>query len=88
MHMHMLYHVHQVSRAGARVQRFHVDATHSHFEAARANPSIRMYSVFIPLVDICEDGEYEEGSVNIVSVNTVGVKNVRVKTVRCDLLTY
>ena len=30
-----------ISRPGARVQRFHVDATHAHFEAAQANPSIR-----------------------------------------------
>ena len=46
-----------ISRPGARVQRFHVDATHAHFEAAQANPSIRMYSVFLPLVGIEEDAD-------------------------------
>jgi len=46
-----------ISRPGARVQRFHVDATHSHFEAARADPSVRIYNIFVPLVDIDEDGD-------------------------------
>mgnify|MGYP006153263627 CR=1 FL=1 len=46
-----------VSRPGARVQRFHVDAAHAHFEAAQADPSHRMYNVFVPLVDIAEDGD-------------------------------
>jgi hypothetical protein len=46
-----------VSRPGARVQRFHVDATHAHFEVARASPSVRIYNVFVPLVDISEDGD-------------------------------
>ena len=46
-----------ISRPGARVQRFHVDATHAHFAASRADPSIRMYTVFIPLVAISEDGD-------------------------------
>ena len=46
-----------ISRAGARVQRFHIDAAHSHVEAAHVNPSLRMYNVFVPLVDIAEDGD-------------------------------
>ena len=46
-----------VSRPGARVQRFHCDATHSHFEAARLDPSHRIYNIFVPLVDIEEDGD-------------------------------
>lgn len=46
-----------ISRAGARVQRFHVDATHSHFESSQANPSSHIYNVFCPLVDISEDGD-------------------------------
>jgi len=46
-----------VSRPGARVQRFHVDATHTHFETAQQDPSHRIYNVFVPLVDIFEDGD-------------------------------
>ena len=46
-----------ISRPGARVQRFHVDAAHKHFEAAQTNPTVRMYSIFIPLVGIREDGD-------------------------------
>jgi hypothetical protein len=46
-----------VSRPGARVQRFHVDAAHAHFEVARASSAVRMYNVFVPLVDISEDGD-------------------------------
>ena len=46
-----------ISRPGARVQRFHVDAEHAHFKAAHANPSVRMYNIFIPLVPISEDGD-------------------------------
>ena len=41
-----------VSRPGARVQRFHVDATHSHFAAAEADPTHRIYNIFVPLVDV------------------------------------
>ena len=49
-----------VSRPGARVQRLHVDATHSHFEAAKASASHRLYSVFVPLVDLERDGDGTE----------------------------
>ena len=49
-----------ISRPGARVQRLHVDATHSHFEAAKASASHRLYSVFVPLVDIERDGDGTE----------------------------
>lgn len=46
-----------VSRPGARVQRFHVDATHSHFAAAKADPTHRIYNIFVPLVEVLEDGD-------------------------------
>ena len=46
-----------VSRPGARVQRFHCDATHKHFAAAAADPAHRIYNVFIPLVPIEADGD-------------------------------
>jgi hypothetical protein len=49
-----------ISRPGARVQRFHCDATHAMFAAAQADPSHRIYNVFIPLVDLCEDGDGTE----------------------------
>ena len=46
-----------ISRPGARVQRFHVDAKHAHFEAAKADPATRIYGIFIPLVDIADHGD-------------------------------
>ena len=46
-----------ISRPGARVQRFHCDATHAMFAAAQADPLHRIYDVFIPLVDLCQDGD-------------------------------
>ena len=49
-----------ISRPGARVQRFHCDATHAMFAAAEADPLHRIYNVFIPLVDLCEDGDGTE----------------------------
>ena len=49
-----------VSRPGARVQRFHVDATHSHFAAAEADPTHRIYNIFVPLVDVLEGGDGTE----------------------------
>ena len=49
-----------ISRPGARVQRFHCDATHAMFAAAQADPLHRIYNVFIPLVDLCEDGDGTE----------------------------
>ena len=49
-----------VSRPGARVQRLHVDATHAHFEAARQSPYHRLFSVFMPLVDVEADGDGTE----------------------------
>ena len=47
-------------RPGARVQRLHVDATHAHFEAARQSPYHRLFSVFMPLVDVEADGDGTE----------------------------
>jgi len=49
-----------ISRPGARVQRFHCDDTHEHFAAAKADPSYRIYNIFIPLVDLKEDGDGTE----------------------------
>ena len=49
-----------VSRPGAKVQRFHCDATHELFAAAKADPSHRLYNVFIPLADLEQDGDGTE----------------------------
>jgi hypothetical protein len=49
-----------VSRPGARVQRFHCDADSLHLQTANIDPSHRLYNVFIPLVDIQEDGDGTE----------------------------
>lgn len=49
-----------ISRPGARVQRFHCDATHEMFAAAKADASHRLYNVFVPLVDLEEDGDGTE----------------------------
>ena len=49
-----------ISRPGARVQRFHCDAEHEHFLAAKADPSHRLYNVFVPLVDVQENGDGTE----------------------------
>ena len=46
-----------ISRPGARVQRFHCDATHEHFAAAKANASHRLYNIFVPLVDVRENSD-------------------------------
>ena len=46
-----------VSRTGARMQRFHADASEEHFAAAAADPSIRLFTCFVPLVDIAADGD-------------------------------
>lgn len=46
-----------ISRPGARVQRFHCDATHEHFAAAKADPSHRIYNIFIPLVDVPKNAD-------------------------------
>jgi len=49
-----------ISRPDARVQRFHCDATHKMFEQAKADPAHRLYNVFMPLVDLSEDGDGTE----------------------------
>ena len=49
-----------ISRPGARIQRFHCDADMEHLAAAKADPSHRLYNVFIPLVDIEENGDGTE----------------------------
>ena len=46
-----------ISRPGARVQRFHCDATHEHFAAAKADASHRLYNIFVPLVDVRENSD-------------------------------
>jgi len=49
-----------ISRPGARVQRFHCDDDAIFFAAAKADPSYRIYNVFIPLVDVDENGDGTE----------------------------
>ena len=49
-----------ISRPGANVQRWHSDADPEHFTAANANPSHRLYNVFIPLVDVNEGSDGTE----------------------------
>lgn len=46
-----------ISRPGAKAQRFHADAQDTHFRLARLNPRHRLFNVFIPTVDIENDGD-------------------------------
>ena len=46
-----------ISRPGCAAQSFHADATQSHFDAAAARPQHRLFTAFVPLVDVCEDGD-------------------------------
>jgi|NorSeaMetagenome_1021524.scaffolds.fasta_scaffold143816_2 hypothetical protein len=46
--------------ACVQVQRFHCDATHDLFADAKADDSHRLYNVFIPLVDLIENGDGTE----------------------------
>lgn len=45
-----------VSRLGAKTQPWHMDATQEHCEAAQRDPAHRLYNLFVPLIDIEEDG--------------------------------
>ena len=49
-----------ISRPGTNVQRFHCDADLEHLAAAKADPSHRLYNLFIPLVDVVEHGDGTE----------------------------
>ena len=49
-----------ISRPGAPVQRFHCDADTEHLAAAKVDPGHRLYNLFIPLVDIDENGDGTE----------------------------
>lgn len=46
-----------ISRPGAGEQRFHFDASFQMFQDAAADPTRRIYNLFIPLVDISKDGD-------------------------------
>ena len=45
-----------VSRPGAKAQTFHADAGDRHLQLARLSPRHRMFNMFVPLVDLKENG--------------------------------
>ena len=46
-----------ISRPGCGAQRFHSDASEAHFAAASVDPSHRLYTAFVPLVDVDADAD-------------------------------
>ena len=45
-----------ISKPGAKAQKFHADAGDAHLSLAKLCPRHRMYNVFVPLVDLDDDG--------------------------------
>ena len=49
-----------ISRPGCAAQRFHADGSELHYQTAASDPHHRLFTCFVPLVDVASDGDGTE----------------------------